>query len=43
MKTSNKLLVALLILMLLSGTTIVGLAKYYQTKGVSSDSRVNRR
>ncbi len=43
MKTSNKLLVALLILMLLSGTTIVGAAKYYQTKGVSTDNQVNRR
>lgn len=39
MKTSNKLLVALLILMLLSGTTIVGVAKYYQTKGPGTHNR----
>lgn len=32
MKTSNKLLLGLLILILLAGTTLVGIAKYYQTQ-----------
>jgi hypothetical protein len=34
MKTSNKLLLGLLILILLASTTLVGLAKYYQTKSI---------
>ncbi len=32
MKTSNKLLLGLLILILLASTTLVGIAKYYQTQ-----------
>ncbi len=34
MKTSNKLLLGLLILILLASTTLVGMAKYYQTKSI---------
>jgi hypothetical protein len=36
MKTSNKLLLGLLILILLAGTTLVGVAKYYQTQTMKS-------
>ncbi len=36
MKTSNKLLLGLLILILLASTTLVGVAKYYQTKSIKS-------
>jgi hypothetical protein len=36
MKTSNKLLLGLLILILLASTTLVGMAKYYQTQTTQS-------
>jgi hypothetical protein len=36
MKTSNKLLLGLLILILLASTTLVGMAKYYQTQTMKS-------
>ena len=36
MKTSNKLLLGLLILILLASTTLVGMAKYYQTQTIKS-------
>ena len=36
MKTSNKLLLGLLILILLASTTLVGVARYYQTKSIKS-------
>ena len=34
MKTSNKLLLGLLVLILLASTTLVGVAKYYQTQSI---------
>ena len=34
MKTSNKLLLGLLILILLASTTLVGMARYYQAKSI---------
>jgi|GEM_PF-3279682 len=36
MKTSNKLLLGLLVLILLATTTLVGMAKYYQTQSIKS-------
>ncbi len=36
MKTSNKLLLGLLILILLASTTLVGVAKYYQNQTLKS-------
>lgn len=36
MKTSNKLLLGLLVLILLASTTLVGIAKYYQTQTTKS-------
>ncbi len=36
MKTSNKLLLGLLILILLATSTLVGVAKYYQNRSIKS-------
>lgn len=38
MKTSNKLLLGLLILILLASTTLVGMARYYQAKSVNRNT-----